>query len=68
MSREPTSYEKTILENIRRQGGKVLVTKRNNDYGQPHTIYSRQDGFILNNEIVRHMIGAKLLVAEDGGL
>ena len=60
----PVSYERIML-GIRKNGGRVIVTKRPAEF---LTLYTRADGYVLNSEIVQDLIAAEFLVPEDGGL
>jgi hypothetical protein len=59
------SWVSGMLAGIRKNGGRVLATKRPEEF---LTIYTRADGYPLNGECVRYCIAEGFLVPEDGGL
>lgn len=59
------SWVSSMLDGIRRNGGRVLVTKRPEEF---LTLYSRADGQPLYKDCVEICIKEGFLIPEDGGL
>jgi hypothetical protein len=54
-----------MLDGIRRNGGRVIVTKRPLEC---LTLYTRSDGRLLDKDIVTDCIAKGFLIPDDGGL
>lgn len=62
--RKPVTYERRMLERIKREGGVVLKTIRQDDEAQ----YTTAVGSFLRADIVADCIAAGFLVPNDSGL
>ena len=64
MNRKPAIYERIMLDGIRRSGGFILKTRRQDEKPE----FTMADGTKLRSDIITDMIAVGFLVPRDPGL